>query len=290
MKQYNKIDGLSLLCFDDENNWVPIPTTATKRASCSTQRTSSRGSRSIDSDLNSLLDSGCLSFGEKPFNCLDAQESVKKERNDSHKLCTSLSVHIDSPRQRKDPLRSKEIKCDAKLSCIVFSSGSPVQQRGRHHQSRDSIVRNRKEKRLCNSLHTVHTLTEVIPLFEHESKTKKNASSDESICKRSAAFRYFSRKQAAIHDESVVAKECKITPNLIKEHRIEKEYDFYAKGALTRHVSRRSCSRENTMKATAKRSDRFEKRQCDRNNVHQQVKVFMEGCTIEPRTEHHPDT
>lgn len=275
MKHYNKIAGLSLVCFDDEDNGLQVAATATKRSSCSTQRTSSRGSRSIDSDLNisSLFDSEHLSFGEKPFFGIDAQESLGI-RTVSTELYTPLAVHTDSPWQGKDHCRSKEIQYKAKTSCVVFSPDSPVQENTRHHRSKNSM--NRKGNPKSNTFYSVHTLTGAIPLFECESKTEKNVSSIERICKRSTPFRYFSRKHAAIHDESTDDKKCKVTPNLIKEHRIEKGYDFYAREALRCW----SSSRKNTPKATTRRSDCSHRRQHDRSNVHQQVKVFMENCTI----------
>ena len=310
MTQHDLIDALSVLCCDgdgSEYNQMPAP----KRASYSSQRTSSRGSRSIESDTNSLFDSGYLSFGEhKPSIYLDLPDSAWQEHR--RRLSRNLSkqhigsdeaqttlVSSDSPRQKDahhQPCRlTKEFK-EESLPTQGFLSQEPSR---RHH----SWSPKQPNKRGNNNLTTVHTMTGTIPLFERTgSNPNKNIPQAEPTRRSSPSFRYFTRKLAAIHDESAVRNQ-KQNHRLIMEHSIEKEYDFYANEAKVPKASQRPHRRAKSIfsppglladantgeasKSACKKAERSVMRDKDRNQVQQQAQAFLENCKIEHHGKRH---
>ena len=277
MKQYNRINGLSLLCFDEDS---PMPS-ATKMDSYGTQRTVSRESRSIESDTNSLFDSDYLSFGEQKPDLGRRNRQIKTQPDCNNRHCTLSVISPGSPtRHHVSNLRRQKEENKPPI-------GIPYSPKDCHSKSHDSPKQSK-------NIQSVHTLTDTIPLFEQAESIskKKNASQNKSTRQRSSSFSYFTKRHAAVHNV------------LKKEHQIEEQYDFFANETNALKTSRYSHPRAKSMKqlynstaaveemfagadvgkinnSSSKKVERSIKRHHDMQNVQLQAKFFMDGCKID---------
>jgi hypothetical protein len=305
-KQYEKIDGLDVLSFD-----VNQRPSSSKRVSCSTQRTVSMGSRSIESDMNSLFDSGYSSFGENKsiYLDLDPPESSRREHDrryshsqrsssdSSDQSPTSLVVYQDSPIQRhkqNDAWYSRREPKDAHIPSPPYSSHQEPRRQNSWLALKQINNKEGNDRVGSAGLATVHTMTGTIPLFEQVESDPKNSTPLESTRRRSSAFWYFSGKHGAVHDESAIIEEHE--KKLVKEHKIERGYDFYAnevnapKAPQHRHPKYKSMKQlcntatvfDKSSNSAGKKAERSEKK-ChqDMNHVHEQAKFFMQGCKMD---------
>lgn len=262
---------------------------ATKMESNSTQRTVSRGSRSIESDTNSLFDSDYLSFGEQKPD-LGRHRQIQTQTDYNNKHCALSVISPVSPK-RHHVSHLKRQKEENKLPGIPYL---PRDYRSHSHNS-PKQSKNMEGNKRGSTLQSVHTLTEAIPLFEQAksiSNKKKNASQNKSTRQRSSSFGYFMKKHAAVHNV------------LNKEHHIGEQYDFFANETNALKTSSSSHARAKSMKhlynstaaveeffagadteemndAESRKVGRSAKRYHDMQSVQLQAKCFMDGCKID---------
>lgn len=302
MSQFDLIDGLSVLCLNGNSNEDYNRMPSAKRTSCSTQRTSSsRGSRSIEGDMNSLFDSEYSSFGEeKPFIYLDLPNSAWEEqrrrhsRNASRRKRSGSNPHPDYPSQGDKHQKHRSSSEETKDGLDKSPSLLEVKEQRRNCHSL-SVKQSEGNINKRSNLTVVHTVTGTIPLFEH-AQSKKN---DDATRKRSS-FRFLPRKHASIRDERAVCEHHKF--NAVAEHKVKEEYDFYAKEASHPRASQRpshprarsmkqrcsvvqgsfasSPTREST-NSDYKKVQRSAKRDQYRYQVQQQAQSFLETCKMD---------